>query len=292
MSTPVNHHYIPQVYIKGFTNSKGQLYGYNKKTGRIDPYSSAKSVFYEKNRNTMTTVTMNNQPYILESVYYKYFDDRFAPAIKYFKDTAMVDILKDKKKFMSLSEFILTLLLRIPKFDKGLNKVANEFGSFSNELGDEINDKRIIDEFKDDESFIKLQRFYLIDKILEDNRAIPDNVVGEYMILNNSQDVYVLGDYPIIFPVEPPRFDRIMGFNKIFPINKNRLFYTHYGKNLERLHSMHLDINAIIIDQSEHYIVGANREIIEASVDRYNYLKDLRPSALFEAKMRLFTKFN
>jgi hypothetical protein len=49
-----NHHYIPQLYLRGFTSQNGKLQVYNKEFSNFErDKHTPKTVFFEKNKNTI-----------------------------------------------------------------------------------------------------------------------------------------------------------------------------------------------------------------------------------------------
>ncbi|MFT5849154.1 DUF4238 domain-containing protein [Psychroserpens sp.] len=49
-----NHHYIPQLYLRGFTSQNGKLQVYNKEFLNFErDKHTPKTVFFEKNKNTI-----------------------------------------------------------------------------------------------------------------------------------------------------------------------------------------------------------------------------------------------
>ena len=50
----VNHHYIPKLYLNGFTSTNGKLQVYNKKFSKFEPdRHTPKTIFFEKHKNTI-----------------------------------------------------------------------------------------------------------------------------------------------------------------------------------------------------------------------------------------------
>ncbi len=51
MATSKRHHYLPQFYLRGFTDNKGEFYVFDKQTEEIRKSNPLNS-FFENHRNT------------------------------------------------------------------------------------------------------------------------------------------------------------------------------------------------------------------------------------------------
>jgi hypothetical protein len=65
-NTSRRHHYLPRFYIKGFVDSGGKLYAYNKTTSAIKS-KSPKQVYFEWNRNLVEVEGQEND--FIEKLY-------------------------------------------------------------------------------------------------------------------------------------------------------------------------------------------------------------------------------
>jgi Protein of unknown function (DUF4238) len=50
----VDHHYLSQHYLKGFTDEQGAFFVYDKKADKVLPPTNPRSTFFEKHLNTVT----------------------------------------------------------------------------------------------------------------------------------------------------------------------------------------------------------------------------------------------
>ena len=84
MNISSRHHYLPVFYLKGFTDADGKFFVFNKEINAVDVRErSPKSVFFEKDRNTVMTGDESND--FLEQIYSK-LDSDLAPAFKRFQE--------------------------------------------------------------------------------------------------------------------------------------------------------------------------------------------------------------
>jgi hypothetical protein len=105
------HHYIPEFLIKHFGDEQGQVYVYDKQTGRIAKRKqSAKSIFFEDYRNTVHSHGLELDD--LEQLYTR-FDTMFA--------TDLAAVLKQEsytpEQFTSLVIMATCLKWRVPASD-------------------------------------------------------------------------------------------------------------------------------------------------------------------------------
>jgi hypothetical protein len=86
MATSKRHHYIPQFYLKGFTNEHGKYYIFDKQIETIR-LSTPINSFFENNRNTV--IVKDEKTVFLEDIYSR-FDSETAPQLEKIR-TASVD---------------------------------------------------------------------------------------------------------------------------------------------------------------------------------------------------------
>lgn len=121
MNNPINHHYIPQFYIKSWQNSKGDVFSYARVRDKVTCQpKSPKSICSQKNLYTLQ-YEASQSPYIVETDFYsKVVDD---PAAKVFhvllNDSA--DCLNDEERW-SWSRFVISLYSRSPDFVRSLKQ--------------------------------------------------------------------------------------------------------------------------------------------------------------------------
>jgi hypothetical protein len=306
MSTAKKHHYIPQAFIRGFQGDDEFYYVYNKKKDGLklhdnkyhngmDRCRSSDSIFFEWNRNTMTEMLIDNNPLILETSYYKYFDDRFDSAIKALRDKPLEEA-RQSTKYSELVNFMIVTFLRVPKFDEALKDAARHFFDTRYKIhtpeGIEVTDRSSVESYKQNESFLKEMKFYFIDEVMEINIEKHKGKNMSVNIASSDKNLFLLGDMPMVYPNGLIDLESLGILAVIFPISGKRVYYNF---NLPRLfeHSIpdgrilrfiityddfnpidhYLDINALIIDQSVEMICGPDKQVLEESVKHYKKLK-------------------
>jgi hypothetical protein len=117
MNTSWRHHYIPKFYLKGFVNSAGFFYLYNKSTQRIERNPKApESYFFERGRNTFEIPNGELDDFI-ETSFYKKFDNLSKYAFERLREGGVNSISGDARALSSIVQFINGLFYRIPKYD-------------------------------------------------------------------------------------------------------------------------------------------------------------------------------
>src|SRR3954469_14980818 len=91
------HHYIPQFYLRNFTNEQGFFYLFNKEKNIIERNAkSPESYFFERNRNTFTLPHGELDDFI-ETSFYKIFDNMSSYAFEKLRKEGVAAIQDDAK---------------------------------------------------------------------------------------------------------------------------------------------------------------------------------------------------
>lgn len=254
-----NEHYIPQFYLKNFTEDNEHIYQYDvqseNKTGKPVPIKSIcyKKDLYEFKNETGELICQN----IIEDKL-SCFEGDFAKVLRsiidksqYEKNYETLSFLKTNEKLM-LMFFISTIILRNPKTITAVKDTVVET------LGNQINDNLA--------NNIALQNCLPIYKTLDQNernllnhmrKAIDDMsfqivVSSEERIYTSDSPVILLGDNQtnkpnnVILPISP----------KIVLVMK-KYEKTKFGltNRLVRLESKDIDfLNAIIVTHCQRWI--------------------------------------
>src|SRR4051812_42328228 len=118
------HHYVPAFYSKGFTNSAGFFYVYDKQTDEIGRKKrSPKSIFFEDDRNT---IFFDKETSILEDYFFKELDNRSKVAIERLREKPNSVELLSNDNSADVDLFVLNLFWRIPKTDYTFDRYINE----------------------------------------------------------------------------------------------------------------------------------------------------------------------
>lgn len=115
MSLSFKHHYLPEFYLKGFTNDKGTFSIFDYKKGQLKKGEYAPSThFFEPHRNT---VEFKGAKSDLPETFYSIQDNRFAKVLQVIQSSKGVPNL-DNFQMFAIQEFVSNIFWRLPKNDK------------------------------------------------------------------------------------------------------------------------------------------------------------------------------
>lgn len=265
------HHYIPQFFIKGFTNKNGITYVYDKQKDTVlERDVSPKQIFFDWNRNTVTTDKGNSSA--IEDKYYKELDKEFAETISIYRNSANTDWLHEPENVARLQFFLVHLFWRIPKLDFAFDQIFDDI-IVKDENGQEIKlselDEPSLDAMK------KLERAFFPNKVVKGiKRQDPSRQICS-QFFDKKVDAFVLGDYPMIYRYEPQNTDEIIGEDVLFPVSSQRLYKLSENKNLMFEFEKVVLLNAMIIDQSVNYVCSPNRDYLGHVIEYYKAFTNL-----------------
>lgn len=255
------HHYIPQFLIEGFTDSNGLLYVYDKKRNKIlkNP-KSPKSIFFERDRNTID-LPNNNQSSILEDVLYSKIDNDGSKIVKYYQETDLKLIEFNYDNTAQFLFFLITLFWRIPLTDYAVKDLITHADIDSKKINPET--------LKNDKDFYKTQRGGIILHTI--NEMISSGNSGSKFINVHqmSKDILVLGDNPLLFRKTSHKFSEFGEIDFLFALTSRRI-YSSTKESLGTLPTLNaFKYNAAIINQSIRYVCSSNLDTLEKSVKVY-----------------------
>jgi|SRR6056300_1579384 hypothetical protein len=280
-NTSRRHHYLPRFYIKGFVNSDGNLYAYNKTTRAIKS-KSPKQVYFEWNRNLVDVEGQEND--FIEKLY---GNGETSFAELYNNMIYEMDFLIYNK--LSLVLFIQMLYNRNPKMD---SKIGEYLLKFEN--------KQTILRAKDVEgNEVSKEQYELIAKEeaktkgmgiikgLEGYKRYSEEVLNLEIAYTPEgyPKNYLLSDYPFI--VEDESVDLFQS-RFIFTLSSGiRVIYTKGSKIKKLSKDLQLHLDMLTFMQSSTYVCGTND----------NYLRDIEhfiskvphPQAFKALKKKVFS---
>ncbi len=271
MKESSRHHYIPQFYIKGFTDQSGVTYVYDKKSDKIwERQISSKGLFYEWDRNTV--FKENDSSSIIEDYWYKTLDNQYSDVIACFRELENTESLLNTDNISKLQYFMIHLFWRLPMLDYAFDKLFEEAIKTDS-------DGNIVSFNQDYEKdgFKKLERLKLPNKIIKmvTNKNISGGINSK--LFENSNSVYLLGDYPMLYRVEPSSFDDIINKEVFLPISANRLYSISNHSGLSFDFSKITTLNTLIINQSVRYVCSPDKVFLKTSVNYYKKQKQFFP---------------
>jgi len=272
MKESSRHHYIPQFYIKGFTNNKGIIYVYDKQSDKIwNRQITPKGIFYDLDRNTI--FNENDSSSIIEDYWLKHLDTECSKIVKKFRESKNSTFLHNINDVSRLKFFLIHLYWRLPKIDFAFDYLF-ENATILNLKGENI--KPINKDYKK-EGFKKIDRLLLPNKIIRGikNQRLSGGFYSK--LFEKNENIFLLGDYPMLYKTEPTCFDEILNKEVLLPISSKRLYAisNHNSKNFD--FSKVTTFNTLIINQSVRYVCGTDKVFLEKSVDYYKKQKQFLP---------------
>jgi hypothetical protein len=268
------HHYLPEFYLKGFTNAGNSLLVYDKKYNRISTKGPG-GIFFEPHRNTGILVhpeTAEVHKSDLAEHLLADFDREMAIALDKIRSSSpedniiSIDLLLYEVRMLTQSIF-----WRSPANDALLNKVIDEF-SFE-DLGFGIFDDKGNPYVEWEERFKAIdlwRKFYPAFLMLasfkykyakrNDDRWKLYYLPDDYHI--TSDNPLVLFDYQDLSSLQQ---------ELLFPVLKNILLVStkkHPPPILPNLFSAKLDL--LIFDQASRFVAGPNEGYLKFLVQEVN----------------------
>ena len=271
----VNHHYIPQLYLKGFTADNGRLQVFDKAIHKFKKdKQTPRTILFEKNRNTIEVKGVLTDK--LEK-FYLVLESPFGEFFNYVRKGISQDELISKDGIYLLKQFVATQFWRMPLLDPFaddyiLQLDLNRFGSRITVNGcplgqvDEIN--RLI---KTDKGFRHYFRSFYLPALMFDSQVHDHDFhcwrLHTVSAEDSGWDNFLTSDNPLIVENIIDMF--AFKSKLILPLSKTQLVtYSPSGKNncdFPPIFSTKLAM--VMHSQSQKYLVGANREYMENIIE-------------------------
>lgn len=284
----VKHHYIPEYFIKAFTNTDGFLHVYDKEKDCIlkKPIHPG-NIFYEDYANS---IEINGTQYAWVEIMYngingvKGPDDRFSPTIKEFQNGELNSLDLTDEKVSHFIYFIAQLTWRIPA-----NKILNKI--MLNYLIQTIPELRSVmsslDGLNSDDQF-KIARFITPTIIFRESCKNTEINQSPLKIIDFKNPIFCLSDNPIIWKNHPTGLD---GFATplLFPISSQKLLYFKEESDYNISQETQKDIILLLMHQAVKYVAFHDKSSLENYVEAYREYRKIGPYQRLLAE-RLFEK--
>ncbi|MCB9188126.1 MAG: DUF4238 domain-containing protein [Flavobacteriales bacterium] len=266
------HHYIPQFYLKGFTNENNEFAIYDKQQNKIkDKLFSPKTHFFEKNRNIIEIKGEKSDR--IETELYQEIDNDISNLFEeiHNKDA---DFLTPYNLY-TLKLFISFLFWRVPKNDELINEIIDKYDF--EELGFKIQHKTSKKEaseeikrmFKNDPAVRKMYSFILPFKTFNVGYNENEEEMWKAISDNTSDAIRLTSDAPIITLKKDVFYDKTQKI--IFPVTSNKLlFYGETAKQGKLSPNFYIDADVAAIHNATRYVCGPNKDYLEKVVQLYN----------------------
>lgn len=261
------HHYIPQFLLNGFVNSDKLLYIYDKQKDEIlKKPRPPKAVFFENERNTVEIDSLTKTS-IIEDLIYKQIDNKTSEIIKQYQTEKLSNIIFKTEDAATVLFFLITLFWRIPKTDYAANDVMDMINIVANGIDPEV--------LRNDPTYRKLNRTNI--SIHHIDELINFGTKGKKWvnIHQNENDIYVIGDFPILFKNLSEKFKKFNDSDIFIALSSKRIYSSTNSSLTNFSVENSLTYNACIINQSTKYIASGNLNLLERSVIFYNKIKEM-----------------
>ena len=284
------HHYLPQFYLKGFTNEEGNYYVFDKKTEEIRKTNPLNS-FFVNNRNTSI---MKDVRFVLLEDIYAQFDSLTAPQLEIIRNSTIEDLDLGTEAFHRVKMFITQMYWRVPRSDEELEKMIDKltfadtgFDIKNKTTGKSVATKELQEQLKEADLFRKMYRIFLpLISYQEKYRMNDFENLRVYFRPNKFQ---LTSDNPLI--IKEFKDFRSLNEEMLFPISCDKIFvHTRQPKPKNLPNMFLLDLDMMQIQQATRFVCCSNKEYLEYLINNlYSYSKNFD----FEVQMkeRLFSHF-
>ncbi|OJJ16715.1 hypothetical protein BKI52_32940 [marine bacterium AO1-C] len=288
MSRSKRHHYIPQFFLKGFTNKENKFFVYDLKQDRFyDTPIVPKNVFLEKNRNTHTI--NGEKTDFIETEIFGVLDHSAALLLKRIRESKQLSI----DDAAELYKFLATTFWRVPSNDsRAQEKIQN---SSLKSLGIEIKHKEtgetapeeLINKLKSLSAFTDIIR--LASPLWEMQKNIG-NYDYKHWSCGIDRGHNITGDMPVI--VRNEDIDDIFCSEFIFPVSSNKTIYYSNGKKLSLSKSdkrLRKKLDILLVLKSQIQVCGRDKIYLENVINSSKvYQRESQVEALKEEVFSVF----
>ena len=294
----INHHYIPQLYLKGFASDSGKLRVFDKKYGAFKKdKNTPKTVFFGKFRNT---VEINGIKTNIIEDFYSTLENEFAQFFNLVQDGLSSQEILSKSGLEIIKQYLAIQFWRLPMLDgftdnflKNLD--LKRFGKRITINGHNIGEvEEFVQLVRENSDFRYYFRCFFLPVLIFDVKVRDDEY--DYWSVHNvasdedGWDNILCSDNPIIAEDISKLFKLESKF--IFPLSKTKLlvFYKDRTqmKNFEPEFSTLLSM--FIYAQSTRYVAGANEKYISSIIALYD--KYYGSEKMGQLKTELFSHLN
>lgn len=289
MSNSKRHHYIPQFYLKGFTNEFGEYYLFDKERNEIRKSKPINS-FFENKRNTGF---VKDEEFVLLEDVYAHFDGKTAPCICELRNMTKENFTLSPETLARLKLFIPQLFWRIPKNDVILEALIDN-SSFK-ETGFDFVDKdgnsatlELQAMMKDVDLFRKM--YHLLIPFLTQNEKHRNTDYDNWRVYFRGNNYQLIGDCPLIMK-DLKDFGSLTR-DVIFPICSDKvLIHTTQNKPTNMPSQFILEIDLLTILQAKRFVACADENYLRILTEKYYPLFN-NPAMIVEMRESLFCHFN
>lgn len=269
------HHYLPRHYLRGFTDSDGGFFVYDKHTGRIFP-TSPDAAFFENHLNTVE-LPDGNQSDFLESLYTA-MENQSRNSLDTIRASAFKTPIEPLDR-MNLFLFLLFLHWRLPSNIAIADKLSSRFFreddvldyfELSSKSGSPV-PTEVVERVTSSPAFKKSARMILPFTPFFKDKNWWSNLEGwRFAYSGDENSWYIVGDNPIITRGESDH-DPVNCLKEfIFPVSGKILLISGHSPVGETLPpEFTVQYSAGIIERAGRFVACQNRSFLEALLKYY-----------------------
>ncbi len=204
--TSVRHHYVPQLYLKGFANSNSKLQVFDKSINNfLKDQQTPRTVFFGKHRNTISSKDIPTD--IVEKIYGS-FETPFGEYFKLIRNGITKESFRSEEGIYLLKLYLAIQFWRLPITDQFEDVFIKNidltiFGKWITFNGTPIgNVPRIRELLETDSGFRHYFRSFLLPLLMFDYRVHEDDPKNWKLLTVSDEDKswenVLTGDNPII----------------------------------------------------------------------------------------------
>ncbi|MCK4528409.1 DUF4238 domain-containing protein [candidate division WOR-3 bacterium] len=269
------HHYLPRYYLRGFANSEGGFFVYDKHTGKIFA-TSPDAAFFENNLNT-TESPDGNQSDFLED-FYTEIENQSWNSLDSIRDSDFNTPIKHLDK-MHLFCFLLFLHWRLPCNIELIDKLSDEFFRGDNDIDylkllsktDNAVPKETIERIRRSPVFKKsAKQIVPLAPFFKDENWCRNLEDWRFIYSGDGNSWYIVGDNPIITHGDSDH-DPVNCLKKfIFPVSGKILLVSGYGHTSQVLPpEFGIQYGAGIIERAQRFVACQNQGFLEALIKHH-----------------------
>lgn len=275
MGSSKKHHYIPQFYLKGFTNEQGKYYLFDKKTEEVRSTNPQNS-FFENNRNS---AFVNEEKLTFLEDLYAHFDSITAPLLEKIRKSSLESFELEPEILHRIKMFIAQIYWRVPendtKFEETIDSLSfKEAGfDFKNKVtGESIATNEFQNDLKKVEVFRQMYR--IIIPLISTQKKYQSTDYENWRVYFRKDRLHLTGDNPLIID----KFEDYSSLTKelLFPLSADRLFiHTVRPKPKTLPPKFLLELDMLILQQASRFVCCPSRPYLEFLVNNlYSYSKN------------------
>ena len=264
------HHYLPRYYLRGFTDSDGGFFVYDKHTGKIFP-TSPDAAFFENDLNT-AELPDGNQSDFLEGLYTA-IENQSWNSLDTIRASTFNTPIEPLDK-MNLFSFLLFLHWRLPSNIAMADKLSGQFFREDNVLdyfkllsktGSAVPEE-VVERVVNSLAFKKSARMILPFAPFFKDTNWWSNLAGWRFVYSGDENSwFIVGDNPIITRGESDH-DPVNCLKEfIFPVSGKILLISGHSPAGQTLSpDFTVQYSAAIIERARRFVACQNQSFLEA----------------------------